>query len=40
MPGIIKSDGSSEGNPGHQAVTFNFEDMTQRAQQYLEQVKQ
>ena len=40
MPGIIKSDGSSEGNPGHQAVAFNFEDMTQRAQQYLEQVKQ
>jgi flagellar assembly protein FliH len=40
MPGIIKSNGSSEGHAGHQAVAFNFEDMSQRAQQYLEQVKQ
>ena len=40
MPGIIKSNGSSEGHAGHHAVAFNFEDMSQRAQQYLEGVKQ
>ena len=40
MPGIIKSDGDTEGSLGRQAVAFNFEDMSERAERYLQTVKE